>query len=211
MLDQETEKALTRRVINLAWFTIAYNLLEGAVCVYFGYKNRSTLLIAFGIDSFLEVLSAKLVLLRFNREFSSGRTIELRQEQKASLAVGWIYLFMSALTALGALASYAYDIKPAQELHGLIISAVSLSFMFFLWQAKDDTAVALNNSLAKNDAYCAMACIKFSFMLFLGNLLYFVMPDLWYIDAGTTILFAAILCIEGMETIKLAQSHEPVV
>ena len=39
----------------LAGFTIAYNLLEGLVSVYFGAQDEALTLFGFGVDSFIEV------------------------------------------------------------------------------------------------------------------------------------------------------------
>ena len=49
---------LYRRAGFLAVFTIIYNLVEGAVSVWFGAADETLALFGFGVDSFIEVISA---------------------------------------------------------------------------------------------------------------------------------------------------------
>ena len=42
----------------LALFTIFYNILEGVVSVWFGVADETLSLFGFGLDSFIEVISA---------------------------------------------------------------------------------------------------------------------------------------------------------
>jgi hypothetical protein len=46
-----------RQALWLAVFTIADNLVEGAVSVFFGIQDEVLALFGFGIDSFIEMLS----------------------------------------------------------------------------------------------------------------------------------------------------------
>jgi hypothetical protein len=49
---------LYRRASYLAFFTITYNLVEGAVSVWFVAADETLALFGFGVDSFIEVISA---------------------------------------------------------------------------------------------------------------------------------------------------------
>ena len=56
------EQKLIRRAIWLSYFTIGYNLVEGAVSIAFGVSEGSIALAGFGVDSLIEVASAFIVL-----------------------------------------------------------------------------------------------------------------------------------------------------
>ena len=56
----ETER-LTRRGLRLAQFTVAYNVVEGAVAITFGLLAGLVSLVGFGLDSGIESVSAVLV------------------------------------------------------------------------------------------------------------------------------------------------------
>ena len=66
---------LIKTARRLAWFTVGYNILEGLVSVAFGLKDSSLSLFGFGLDSFIEVLSAVIVLWRLGREFDGGKVL----------------------------------------------------------------------------------------------------------------------------------------
>ena len=61
---------------RLALFTILYNIAEGLISMYFGYKDESLTLFGFGADSFIEVLSGLGIahmVLRIQRHPDSNR------------------------------------------------------------------------------------------------------------------------------------------
>lgn len=53
---------LERRARLLAWFTVAWNALEGVIAVWAGVAAGSLALVGFGLDSFVEVFAAGVVL-----------------------------------------------------------------------------------------------------------------------------------------------------
>ena len=71
-----TERAgLLRRAQQLAGFTVAYNLLEGAVAMGAGFAANSQALVGFGFDSGIESISAAVLLWRIG--------VERREPQRA--------------------------------------------------------------------------------------------------------------------------------
>ena len=77
-LDKETAPArLWGMATRLALFTIAYNLIEGLVSIWFGAKDEALTLFGFGIDSFIEVLSGVgilIMILRIRHNPDASRT-----------------------------------------------------------------------------------------------------------------------------------------
>jgi hypothetical protein len=55
--EQANISNLYRLASSLAVVTILYNILEGAVSVYFGVDDDALSLFGFGLDSFVEVVS----------------------------------------------------------------------------------------------------------------------------------------------------------
>jgi hypothetical protein len=53
----QNEQRLFRWAFWLSVFTIAYNLVEGVISIYFGQKEETLALFGFGVDSFVEVIS----------------------------------------------------------------------------------------------------------------------------------------------------------
>jgi len=58
-----------RRALWLLGFTIAYNLAEGVIAVWFGREAGSDALVAFGLDSAIECAAAAVLSWRVAVEF----------------------------------------------------------------------------------------------------------------------------------------------
>ncbi len=181
-----------RRVRLLSVFTIVYNLVEGIVSVYFGVNESSSSLVAFGSDSFIETISAAVVLWHFNKEN--------RDETTALKLIAGLFFVLGALTLIGAGLQLCSGIHPQTTVPGIIISLVSLSFMYFLYSAKKQTGEALQSETVLKDAACSLACIQLSIVLFIGSVLCQWLPSLWWVDAAAAIVIAYYIFKEGRET-----------
>ena len=197
-----TEKPVDwrRRALWLSGITIAYNLVEGLVSMAFGWADDSVALFGFGADSFIEVASALLVLWKL---LDHGN---LERERKATRGIGWLFLFLALGIAGGAILQLTARTHPPTTVPGLIISALSLSFMAFLWRAKLKTAKALDSATVEADAACSLACIQLSVVLFLGSLLFLLAPALWWVDAAAALGLALLIGKEGLGMVRAARS-----
>src|SRR5215212_2072307 len=82
-----------RLAVALLLLTALYNVVEGVVAVASGYHAQSLTLLAFGADSYLEVLAAGAVLWRLSfRDEEAGE----RAEQRAGRFIGWTFLVLAA-------------------------------------------------------------------------------------------------------------------
>ncbi len=188
------------RALWLAGLTIAYNLLEGLVSMHFGWADDSVALFGFGADSFIEVASAGLVLWKL---LDHGN---LARERKATSAIGWLFLGLGAGVAGGALLQLAGRRHPPTTVPGLVISALSLAFMVFLWRAKLKTAKGLDSAAVAADAACSRACIQLSAVLFAGSLAFLAAPALWWTDASAALVLALLIAREGLGMVRAARS-----
>lgn len=191
----------------LALFTISYNLVEGMVSMGFGLADDSVALFGFGADSFIEVGSALIVLWRL-RESSGCATTALQRERRAALSIGVLFGLLAIGIALGSILQMASHRHPDTTLPGLIVSVASLAFMVWLWQAKRRAAKALDSRTLEGDAACSLACIQLSLVLFIGSLLYFVVPSLWWVDSAAALILALFIGREGVAGIRAARKPD---
>lgn len=196
---------LLRRVIILSWFTILYNLVEGAFSIFFGLEHDSVSLAGFGVDSFIEVASAFLVLWRFRGETGRGPELSINRERRATLGIGILFSVLGLITILASGNQLWTRSHPENTIAGLVISTLSLSFMFYLWKSKSQLATALDSGTVKKDADCSLACIKLSIILFMGSLLFLMSPTLWWADSIAGIGLGILISREGWETIEAAR------
>jgi len=193
------------RALLLAWLTVAYNLLEGGLSIAFGVAEESVALWGFGLDSLVEVGSALAVLWRLRGDLRARAT---ERERRATLVIGGLFLLLALSVTAGSLHQLLSREHPETTLPGLVISALSLSFMVFLWRAKLRTARALDSAALRSDAACSLACIQLSAVLFLGSLLFMAFPALWWADAMAGLALAALIAKEGLEGIRASRGAD---
>lgn len=193
------------RAIFLSWFTIVYNLIEGFVSIAFGVADESIALAGFGIDSLIEVASAVLILWRFRSGSEVDSERSMARERKATLGIGVLFLLLSAVIVAGSALQLRTGGHPITTVPAMIISAVSLSFMFWLWSSKRRVARELDSASMAKDAACSLACIKLSVILFIGSLAFAVWPNLWWVDSVAALGLAALIAREGWQTVEAAR------
>ncbi len=173
--------------------------MEGIVSVIFGVEDVSISLFGFGVDSFIEVFSALVVLWRFKKEELQGPRISEKREMAATSIIGNLFVLLAISTAIFAVLQLAESKHPTTTLPGTMISIVSLSFMFFLWLRKRQLGDALKSPTVLGDAACSLACIKLSIILLLGSALFFLMPSLWWTDSVAALIMSYFIYREGRE------------
>ncbi len=200
--DPQPTASWRQRALLLAWLTVGYNLLEGGVSIAFGVAEESVALWGFGLDSLVEVGSALVVLWRLRGDLQARAT---ERERRATRVIGALFLLLAASVTAGSVHQLAAREHPDTTLPGLVIAALSLSFMVFLWRAKLRTARALDSATLRSDAACSLACIQLSAVLFLGSLLFLAVPALWWADAVAGLALAGLIAREGWEGIRAAR------
>ena len=176
------EKKLYRIAFTLAVITIGYNVIEGLVSVYFGYKDESLTLFGFGIDSFIETLSGIGIFHMITRISKLG--IERRDEfERTALRItGTAFYILSSGLAVAAVLRIINKTQPETTFWGIVISIISILSMLALLYAKLETGKALKSEPIIADAHCTKVCIYMSVVLLASSGLYelFHLP---YIDA----------------------------
>jgi hypothetical protein len=92
--------ALIRQAFRLEWMTIAWMVVEGVVALGAGLAAESLTLMAFGLDSAIELASAGVLIWRLNVELRHGQGFSERAERTAR-RTGAVLLFTLALYIVG--------------------------------------------------------------------------------------------------------------
>lgn len=83
---------LIREAFRLECFTIAWMLIEASVAVAAGFVARSVTLLAFGLDSVIELVSAGVLIWRLDIELRRGQCVAEVAERTASRIGGALLL-----------------------------------------------------------------------------------------------------------------------
>lgn len=197
---------LVKVALWLSWFTIIYNIGEGIVSIYFGIDEASIALFGFGMDSFIESFSAIVVLWRFREEAGVTKQTSFKREQSAASSIGTLLIALAIITAVSSGLQILEHRPPTSTFPGVVISLLSLSFMFFLWSKKKQIGTRLNSTTMLNDAACSLACIKLSVILLVGSLTYMLVPSLWWMDSVAALVMSFFIAKEGYSMRVAAKS-----
>jgi hypothetical protein len=198
-------KNMLNTALALSFFTIVYNLFEGGVSVFFGFKDGALSLLGFGIDSFVEVLSgmgvAHMVLrMRYSNVISRDDL------EKLTLKITGIgFYILTAGLIVGSILNIVKHVKPDTTLPGIIVSAVSIITMYILMVNKLRIGKKLKSDAIIADANCTKTCFNLSIILLLSSLLYMFFK-ISYIDILGSLGIAYYSFKEGTESMEKSVS-----
>jgi hypothetical protein len=210
-MDTSLQKSQTDRYFTFAlwlgYFTVGYNLVEGLASVYFGAQDEALTLFGFGIDSFIEVLSGLGIVAMVLRIRRNPGTPRSEFEKTALRVTGTSFYLLGA----GLLVTAAYNLitrhRPETALPGLIVSLVSISFMFALVAAKRRVGHALDSAPILADANCSLVCIYMSLVLLAASLIY-QLTGLGFVDSLGALGLIYFSVREGREAFEKARGAE---
>ena len=174
------------------------------ISIIFGASDNSLGLLGFGIDSIVEVLSGCLVLWRY----VGRKRLPLRRERIATATIGCMLAMLGVATVATAIYNLIERNNPYRAIPGMIITACSVVIMTALYVAKRYASRALNSATLESDAKCFLSCIKLSLVVFFGSGVFWLDPDLWWIDSASAIVIAVFIAAEGMKTVHHACSKD---
>lgn len=203
-VNQKEIHRLFRIALALAVATIGYNLLEGAVSLYFGFSDESLALFGFGVDSFIEVLSGfgiAHMMLRIRRQPDAPRD---NFERTALTITGIAFYILVVGLCLTSLYNLWTQHAPVTTVWGVIISCISILFMWILVYKKRMVGVQLQSNAILADAECTKVCIYMSIVLLVSSGVY-ELTRLSFIDPLGTLGLAYLSWKEGRECFEKAK------
>ena len=188
----------------LAILTIGYNFVEGFVSMILGGSDETLALFGFGVDSFIEVISAvgvwhMLRRIRYNR----GESLDAFEQRALRITGGAFYALTAGLILMAGL-NLVQQHKPETTLWGIVVSLVSMSFMWLLIHHKTRVGTALGSPAILADAACSRACLYLSVVLLIASA-GFELTGIGSLDAVGALLIAWLTWQEGREAFGKAR------
>lgn len=190
---------------NLEYFTILWNMLEGAIGVIAGLVAGSISLVGFGFDSLIEITSGVTLLWRMSVDMDVNR--RERNEQFALRVVGLCFLLLAASIAYQASRDLVHRQVPERSVPGIVLACISLVVMPLLSRAKRGVATALGSAAMRADAKQTDFCMYLSAILLLGLLLNGLF-GLWWADPTAALIMVPIIANEGFQRIRGDACHD---
>jgi len=205
MSVQAGRAALVRTGVRIEIFTVLWMIVEAAVSLGGGVLARSALLVAFGIDSVIELVSGAILLWRLSVE-ARGETTE--QVERAEHRAAWVVAVSLALLCVYVLATAVYGLltrsHPDSSLSGIAISIAALVVMPGLGLAKRRLATRLDSAALRGDADSSFTCGYMAGAVLLGvglNALF----GWWWAEDVASLLFLFWLVGETREALEEAR------
>jgi divalent metal cation (Fe/Co/Zn/Cd) transporter len=198
---------LYRIAFLLALFTIAANIVEGLASMALGAQDETLALFGFGVDSFIEVISALGIAQMILRIWRNPESPRSRFETTALRITGFAFYLLTAGLVLGALINIAAARAPESTRWGIVISLISLSVMTGLVAAKRRVGRALNSAPILADANCTLVCIYMSVVLLASSAL-FELTGFGLLDSLGALGLAWFSFREGRESFEKARGRE---
>lgn len=189
-----------RTAVRLEVITIIWMVIEAAVAVGAGIAAGSLLLVAFGIDSGIELTSAIVVFRRFRFELNQKLQSDLRNardvERKTARIAGYLFLLLSAYVAVqalfGLITRHAAETSPV----GIAVAVIAAFGMPFLAKAKLRVADRIESRSLRADAMETFTCGYLAWVLLIGIVLNAV-THWWWIDSVASLAIVPLLIREG--------------
>ncbi len=197
-LSQEPRAALIRRAFTLEWITVAWMTVEAAVAVGSGVVSHSLTLVAFGIDSVIELASAGVLMWRLTVEIKQGREFSDAAEERASKIAGSLLFALAFYVVGSALWSFWHRQGAEFSVPGLLVALVAIPTMYMLSKAKIHVADGLRSRALRADAAEAITCGYLSVVVVVG-LVTQALFHAWWVDGATSLVIVYFLVKEGRE------------
>jgi divalent metal cation (Fe/Co/Zn/Cd) transporter len=191
-VNADRRATLHRRVRLIVGITITYNVLEGIIAVSAGAAASSAALIGFGLDSFIEVLSAVAVAWQFTRKDPE------RWEKPTVRAIGIAFFALAAYVTVDAILALAGVDAVEHSPVGIAIAVASLIVMPALAWVEFRIGRELGSRSVQADAKQLLLCVYLSGTVLVGLLLNSLFGWAWA-DSVAALVVAALAVREGVE------------
>jgi divalent metal cation (Fe/Co/Zn/Cd) transporter len=184
-----------RRAKRLAWLSLIYMGLEGAIAVTAAIVAGSVALLGFGIDSAIEALASIVIVWRF----SGTRTLSETAERRAQIAVAISFFLLAPYIAYEAIDKLATSHHAHTSWAGIALSAISLAWMPILGVMKKRLGAQLASPATAGEGTQNLLCAYLAAGV-LAGLLANTLLGWWWLDPIIGLGIAAIAIREGIES-----------
>ena len=183
---------LMRHSVGVFWLlgtTLVWMLVECGLSLYAATAARSSAMLAFGSDSFVELLSAGVVLL----QFLPGASIS---ERKAGRVAGVLLFALALIVCVTAILSLTLRLRPEPTRLGIGVTLAALIVMPILAWLKRREACQRNNSALAADAAQSATCAYLALITLAGLTMNALFHIAWF-DPFAALLAIPLLVKEG--------------
>jgi divalent metal cation (Fe/Co/Zn/Cd) transporter len=199
--DHQIRLGIKVEILSILWMVIEMGVSIGA-----GIAAKSLLLIAFGVDSLIELISAGFLLWRLRLESqqensSQGMDAEHKAAWAVAISLGLLCVYVLVTAVYGLLTRS----KPEISILGIGISAAAVLIMPLLAINKRRISDQIHSDALAGDAVNSITCAYMAGTVLIGLLLNFLLGWYWVEDIAA-LVFLIWLGRETWEAFEEAQN-----
>jgi divalent metal cation (Fe/Co/Zn/Cd) transporter len=178
----------------LAWISLAWMTVEGAVGIAAGVAAGSVALIGFGLDSAIEGFASVIVIWRF----TGSRTMSEDAEHRAQRLVAISFFLLAPYVAFVATRDLVTGSHPDTSWVGIALALVSLIAMPVLGRAKQRIGSRLDSAATAGEGTQNILCAYLAGAVLIG-LVGNAAFGAWWLDPVAAFVIAGVALDEGRE------------
>lgn len=200
MSDKDTRIALERRGLYLEYATIAWNAIEMVIAIGLGIAAKSLALVAFGLDTMVELFASGVVVWHLRHP---GRDSD-RITARALRLVAWAFFVLAAVVTAGAIWALVTEATADESPLGIAYLTLTAVVMLSLGVGKRATGRRLGSEPLAAEARMSIIDAALALGVLIGlaaNLLF----GWWWADPTAALLVAVAAAREGLENLEEAE------
>lgn len=202
MENQLQKQHLVSSSLRTEYFSTGWMAFEFLVGFISGLQAGSILLIAFGLDSFLEIISGSTLIWRLRKEANGASAEEIQSaEKRSSLIVGTILLLLSVYVIFVSLFNLVNHQAADTSYSGIAIALASVVLMPILTFRKRALGKQLHSDALVEDGMCNITCAYMAATVLVGALLTFFF-NWWWADSVAALVLVYFIASEGWESFQ---------
>ncbi|GAC1512907.1 MAG: hypothetical protein NVS1B3_16970 [Candidatus Dormibacteraceae bacterium] len=194
-----------RRGVRLEVFTVVWMAAEAALAIGAGIEARSVLLIGFGFDSVIELLSGVTLLWRLSFEVrGSGATHVERVERRATRISAVLLVLLCAYLLFFGLGGLLVGLHPEGSRLGVAVAAAAVLVMPILAWRKRQANLIIGSAALRADIAETITCAYMAAATLAGAALNLVAGWWWaeYVAALALLVFVGLETREAIEAAR---------
>lgn len=192
--------ALRRKALLLVSVGLLWNLVEAGASFWAGVQSGSVALIAFGLDSIIELFAGAVLVWQLRGEWKGEE--EEATERRAQRLLGITFFLLSVYIALQSGATLlGWLPEPEPSLVGIAIVAASALVMSGLYIGKMRIASQMQSRSLRAEAIESLVCDLQDLTVFVG-LGFNALLSWWWADPVSALLLIPFLIKEGRENLS---------
>ncbi|UCC57832.1 MAG: cation transporter [Candidatus Bathyarchaeum sp.] len=195
----QSDSNLRRKALVLIWIGEIWNIFEASIAIWAALVASSVALLAFGLDSIIELFAGAVMIWRFWKE---RKDKEAKTERTALRLIGLTFFLLSAFIIFQSIATLlGYFAPPRESIVGIFITISSAVLMTVLFFYKTRISKQIGSRALRAEAYQSLICDLQDLIVLVGlglNSLF----SWWWADPIMALALIPFLVREGLESFE---------